>query len=135
VGSTTDTGWYGRGFYFSANFYTGAAYAGGSGAVLLCKVLVGKGDFIPSAKPTHRPPPSPPSPIHNDRQAIFVSVSQWTLKPGKSHDMQGQRQDGCPRHPNFDSHISHAQHPPAAQEIVLFEPEQVLPVYRMAFSA
>jgi hypothetical protein len=53
VGSSTGcTGLYGRGFYFSANIITGAAYAGGSGAVLLCKVLVGKDKLILSATPT-----------------------------------------------------------------------------------
>jgi hypothetical protein len=53
-----NTGCYGRGFYFSADFNIGAAYAAGyhgrptgSRAVLLCKVLVGKDDFIPPATP------------------------------------------------------------------------------------
>jgi hypothetical protein len=46
--------------------------------------------------------------------------------------MQGVPRLGCQRQPNFDSHVSHAQLSPASQEIVVFEPEQVLPVYRIS---
>jgi hypothetical protein len=54
VGTRTDTGYFGRGFYFSAGFNTVVVtYAGGSGAVLLCKVLVGKDKLIPSATLTN----------------------------------------------------------------------------------
>jgi hypothetical protein len=45
--------------------------------------------------------------------------------------MKMQQQTGCQRQPNFDSHVSNI----AAgwlQEIVVFEPEQVLPMYRIA---
>jgi hypothetical protein len=45
--------------------------------------------------------------------------------------MKGEQQTGCQRQPNFDSHVSHARLPPVGQEIVVFDPEQVLPVYRI----
>jgi hypothetical protein len=52
-----DAGYFVRGFYFSANFNTSAAYAveynsTGNRTLLLCKVLVGKDKLIPSATPT-----------------------------------------------------------------------------------
>jgi hypothetical protein len=134
VRTRTDTGYFGRGFYFSADFNTGVLYAGGSGALLLCKVLVGKGQFHPIGYThPHLPTASPPSLIHNDRHAAFVSVLQWTLSRGMSHDMEGVRQPGCQRQPNFDSHVSNAQAHSKSQEIVVFEPEQVLPAYRIKF--
>jgi hypothetical protein len=46
--------------------------------------------------------------------------------------MKGEIQTGCQRQPNFDSHVSHSEHGPEDQEIVVFKPEQVLPVYRIA---
>jgi hypothetical protein len=47
--------------------------------------------------------------------------------------MQGERQTGCQRQPNFDSHVSDTRHRPHNQDIVAFEPAQVLPVYRISF--
>ena len=54
---------------------------------------------------------------------------------GKSHDMKGVGDHGCQRRPNFDSHVSNANGTgPEAQQIVVFEKEQVLPVYRIVFN-
>jgi hypothetical protein len=44
--------------------------------------------------------------------------------------MKGVRQPGCQRQPNFDSHISDVL-ADKAQQMVVFEKEQVLPVYRI----
>jgi hypothetical protein len=43
--------------------------------------------------------------------------------------MKSKQQTGCQRQPNFDSHVGTDSE---NQEIVVFEPEQVLPVYRIA---
>ena len=49
---------------------------------------------------------------------------------GNSHDMRNLPKSGCPRNPGFDSHISSSILSPRS-EVVVFEPEQVLPVYRI----
>lgn len=42
VGSTTDMGWYGKGFYFSEYPGTSIAYSRGNPYLLICLVLIGK---------------------------------------------------------------------------------------------
>ena len=81
---------FGRGFYFSADArYSSEGFAkrhAGDGAVLLCRVLVGKSCTVPNMAGPHR------------------------------------RVD-------YDSHRSDAEY----RETVVFEPDQVLPVYCVAF--
>jgi hypothetical protein len=81
--------------------------------------------------PPHLPTASRPSLIHNDRHAAFVFGVAIDLIAGQSHDMQGKRQTGCQQQPNFDLHVSNAEVTLEAQEIVVFEPAQVLPIYRI----
>ena len=45
--------------------------------------------------------------------------------------MKGERRDGCQRQPNVDSHVSDSRSSLHTQEIVVFEPARVLPVYRI----
>jgi hypothetical protein len=45
--------------------------------------------------------------------------------------MKGKQQTGCQRQPNFDSHVSNSRSSLHTQEIVVFEPAQVMPVYRI----
>jgi len=56
----------------------------------------------------------------------IILVPRWTVLPGKVHDMHNVSDMGCPRHSNSDSHVSSAD----MSTVVVFEPDQVLPVYR-----
>eukprot|EP00961_Rhodomonas_salina_P294831 3934898-Rhodomonas_salina.1 len=89
IGSATDSGWWGRGFYFSEFPSVSLGYGGN---LLLCRLL-----------------------------------------PGKTFDCQ-ERMDGQPLTRGFDSHRVQADAKGRAQELVIANPDQILPCYILHLS-
>jgi len=89
VGSSTDMGWYGKGFYFSEYPGMSISYSRGNPYLLICLVFV-----------------------------------------GKAHRME-QVQTGCAKVDGFDSHVS----PDGSAEVIIFNPDQVLPCYKVKYEA
>ena len=58
IGSAHDSGWWGRGFYFSEFPTTSLQYAGGTSNLLLCRLLPGK---VYDVQPAVDGPPGAPS--------------------------------------------------------------------------
>ena len=84
IGSQTDSGWWGRGFYLSEYPATSMVYGPN---MLLCRVL-----------------------------------------PGKTFDVT-QRMDGQPLRAGFNSHRLQADAEGYGQELVIANPQQILPCY------
>jgi hypothetical protein len=85
IGSATDMGWYGKGFYFSEWPSMSISYSRGNPYLLLCMVLVGKA----------------------------FKMDQIIT--------------GCAKTEGYDSHVS----PDGCSEVIIFDPAQILPCYRM----
>jgi hypothetical protein len=89
IGSTTDMGYYGKGFYFSEHASMSISYSRGNPHLLVCLVFVGK--------------------AHKMDQVIV----------------------GCAKQEGYDSHVS----PDGCSEVIIFEPDQVLPCYKIKYEA
>jgi len=91
IGSATDAGWYGRGFYFSEFPDVSLGYGG---HLLLCRLL-----------------------------------------PGRVRDLSAtQRMDGQELTPGFDSHRVSSDGNGYGQELVIANPDQILPCYVLHLS-
>ncbi|KAL0487610.1 PARP4 [Acrasis kona] len=88
IGSSTDKGFYGSGFYFSENPSLSMGYSRSNTSMLLCMVLVGK-----------------------------AYRCQYDL--------------GCDKKQGYDSHVA----PDGSSEVIIFDPAQVLPCYRLTYSS
>jgi hypothetical protein len=85
IGSSTDMGFYGKGFYFSEFPWLSISYSRGNPHLLICLVLVGKA-------------------FKMDNVVV-----------------------GRAKEEGYDSHVS----PDGCSEVIIFDPDQIIPVYKV----
>jgi hypothetical protein len=131
---------YGKGFYFSEDIHESRLYACENfdgGAVLICRVLEGRDKSGGQSRQITRPYPEyistlrymfaflPSKPVILRFEIGVCLLCRRTVWAGDRHAMTAT-DDGCSLRPNADSHAAGTQR-------VVFQPDQVLPVYRVTF--